>query len=268
MQGTDSAIDRRKTLMNLVRGAALAATLVPLAASVAEAGSITCQPSGTGSGGVAFDVLFPSSAYACETQTATIDPDGTNPVSAFFSFANNDVTDFFTFDRVEQSFQLRVSAFYVEPDDPVFTARLPPGTVCERFNFPDSDNDGVLTDGSCMYFRVEDKTNSTGEPQGGGIDFDGEWHQVISWFSFGPPAPGAIIWHDNRPLGFFTDNITESYDQEPTPGDPAIGGGALSFSDVTITPVPEPSSLLLLGSGVSAFLYRRRRQRSARDESA
>jgi len=257
---------RRKTLMNLVRGAALAAMLVPLGAGVAEAGPVTCNTFFEGNNA---DSLFGGASYACQSLTAVYTQSST---SNTYGFDGGFFSNTLSFDTVLQDMTITMSAFFVTPGNTAFLSRI--GTEFEPETFMTSYGE------AWVYFRVEDLGLQLGPPEQG-THFEGTWSQDVLWFGDGTYVDPQML-HDNRPLDTFDDVITVdgSFDPEPSPctdcvrdldtkgfGDPTIRGGALDFSDTTVvdvTQVPEPSSLVLLASGGIGALYRRRRQRAAR----
>jgi hypothetical protein len=80
----------------------------------------------------------------------------------------------------------------------------------------------------------------------------------------------ALTWDTTAPVGF-TNSGTFVVSAEWWDGDPFAGGNFLEFApdntaaySATVTPVPEPGSLLLVGSGLAGLAMRRRGWREAR----
>ena len=169
MLANESANERRRKLMNLVRGAALAATLVPLAASVAEAGPITCGnlgPSGEGVG----------SGDRCSKKDTHAKPEAV-PTSRVrvrlarptCSMAGPSQTRLRSTGL--QNMTVFITAFFVDPANP--------GGFLDRFQAPYSipayaPERFLTTFGErWIYFRVEDLQDERDSPPTRGRDFLG-----------------------------------------------------------------------------------------------
>jgi PEP-CTERM motif len=232
---------RSSTATKLIQAAALAAVLVPLGSVAVETSTINCSSSYSGCVG-------------------TFSPTNT---SNDYDFGGFDYI--LTMLNVNGTFNVDINAVLGTPG--FFATRMA--------NFPG-------------YQCVDLLSPSTGTPC---VDFGifapdpgpNSWQNYlvkIQWdFDSNSLFPGnrVTILHDfgtrQRPGDF--DNI---YDEDmclnplnvactyfPGPGDPSISSGDTDFQHqlVALRPadvVPEPATLILLGSGISAFMYRKRRR--------
>jgi hypothetical protein len=229
------------TARKLIQAAALAAVLVPLGSIAVETAEITCITS-QGSG-------------FCQGSGVYSQGSGSNTWKFFTDDSFS--TLLYTLEitgNPESSFVLNVMDFVTDQDSLVSSEVLG--------NFPGAECLPTFDDGLCGLFDV---FSDFGEPT---WDEDG-YYMTITWFTNGdplsqPPDDGRnhILQAKDGFGGIFTNQLIDTeYDPAPTPTDPALGGRGDQFSRFgAFRTVPEPATLLLLGTGIATAIYRRRRR--------
>jgi hypothetical protein len=251
---------RPGTAKKLIHAAALAAALVPLGAVVVDGATISCVTSEVsgGSGGCFGDTgIYTGTSGSVE---------------------QSNIWKFFT-DETLTTFLYAFEIRGIPRDDFELTVRdvvLTQGDLLENgdlVNFPNTICIPTFSEGQCGMFDVFTAVGiPTWEDDADDSEPDG-YYATIIWFANTDPLSqpdgrdNFILQAKNASGGtIFTNQLIETlYDPDPgfDPDDPALGGRGDSFSRFGgFTAAPEPSTLLLLGSGVVTALYRRRRRSS------
>jgi hypothetical protein len=242
------------TMRRLLQAVALAAIVIPLGSVAVETASVTCRFNNTGYG--SFGGTY------CNGQEGEGDE--------FFATQNTSRFDFGDY-FLELQFLLAPDAdFDVRVETTPMTNGVE-GGFAQRAGELDEEYDCIaLTEGGpCVNFEVIPNVPR----EGNWISYEIE----INWNKTSESYDRDLmrILHD---FGDDSDNIYDedmcatalndsSYLPCDIDPDPRIRSGDTDFQNFTaalastpLTPVPEPSSLILLGAGISGVLMRRRRR--------
>ena len=231
----------------LIQAATLASALIPLGAVVADAAPIVIEC-----------VSFESDGefVGCDgSADFTADEEG----DYIWKFSDVSGELLYTF----QVMGTAASDFTLDVED----RHVSTGDISETIfiNFLDPSCIPLLEDEvTCVIFDVLAE---------GEVSWAGTYYIEIRWFADGdigefpnkPSDDGRNHIFRSEDGSNFNDVLaTELYDPSPTgdPLDPALGGRGSTFSSFIAgrATVPEPATILLLGSGMAVALYRRRRR--------
>lgn len=236
----------------LIQAAALASALIPLGAVAVEGATIQCVTSEADSIG----------CNGVNGEYTAGSGEQTNTWKFYETAVFNPETQQYEFQDLLYNFEVTgtpaddFSLFVQDNHVSVFNFEeytLPGGVEC----IPIYDTT------TCVIFNVQTVD--------GEAAWVGDYTILMRWFApegstpMRPPDDGNNHIYRAETGTLFEDQLFGSiYDPNPDPIDPALSGKGDSFSAFiagrNVANVPEPSTLLLLGTGLVAGLYRRRRQ--------
>jgi len=248
------------------------AVLLCTVASTVSATPTTCTNPTPDTMGVGTDALI-AGAFACQTLTGTFAPGFDSSHTYIFDFDRFEDTLSFGDVLSPDGLTVAMSAFLVTPGNPYFLSRLPQGFSPVTFlvDFPNSVN--VIP--AWVYLRVEGPPSRAEYAPCSSIadcpnTFPFAWTQEYLWFGDGQFSSVQVLLDHGEPGNpIFAQVVTipGSFTTLKCPDsavdcDPEILSSADDFSStVVVNTVPEPTSLLLVASGIGGALVRRRRAR-------
>ena len=246
--------EKSSAVTKLVRAAALAAMLVPLGSIAADGATITCgfEPDG------GFEVCGTVGGGEGDFGFSVGD-------SASYEFAGGAFGGGYEvhleFEQVNGPFEVSFENVEIAQGDELWDSYLA--------NFSSHVCIPIAGADMCVFFRVD------GAPGPGETTWEGSYDIDIWWAAntdgtYGDSPPGSV--HLLHAVGS-ADDIFDSDITRPGSffaefeSDPGIGGRGNNFTGYTVSygaTVPEPGTMLLMGSGLGSLIYRRRQRRNQR----